>query len=276
MTEKLSVKFWGTRGSIPCPGPGTFRYGGNTACVEVRCGGRLLIFDGGTGIRELGDALMKSGETIDANIFLSHCHIDHIGGFPFFAPFFSDKHRFRLWAGNLAPPLGVRTALGQLTSPPIFPVGLDAFKAAIEYRDFRAGETLRPFDGATLRTAPLHHPDGATGYALDYDGRSVAYLTDNEEPAGNFDPGLVALARGADLAIYDCTFTEEEIASKRGWGHSTWRGGLRLADAAGVKTLCLFHHAPEHDDAFMDRILAAARAARPGTIAAVEGSVIEL
>jgi phosphoribosyl 1,2-cyclic phosphodiesterase len=276
MTSKISVKFWGARGSIPCPGPGTLRYGGNTACVEVRCGGRLLIFDGGTGIRELGDALMKSGETIDADIFLSHCHIDHIGGFPFFAPFFSEKHRFRLWAGNLAPPLGVRKALAHLMSPPIFPIGIDAFRAAIDYRDFRAGKTLQPFSGATLRTAPLHHPDGATGYALDHDGRTIAYLTDNEEPAGDFDAGLVALARGADLAIYDCTFTEEEIASKRGWGHSTWRGGLRLADAAGVKTLCLFHHAPEHDDAFMDRILTAARAARPGTIAAIEGAVIEL
>jgi phosphoribosyl 1,2-cyclic phosphodiesterase len=276
MTSKISVKFWGARGSIPCPGLATLRYGGNTACVEIRCGGRLLIFDGGTGIRELGDALMKSGEPIDADIFLSHCHIDHIGGFPFFAPFFSEKHRFRLWAGNLMPPLGVKDALGKLMSPPIFPINVDAFQAGIDYRDFRAGDTLRPFEGATLRTAPLHHPDGATGYTLDYDGRSIAYLTDNEEPERDFDPRLVALARGADLAIYDCTFTDDEIASKRGWGHSTWRGGLRLADAAKVKTLCLFHHAPEHDDTIMDRILAAARAARPGTIAAIEGAVIEL
>ena len=211
MTSKLTVKFWGVRGSIPCPGPGMVRYGGNTACVEVRCGDRLIIFDGGTGMREFGDALLAAGGPIDADIFLSHCHIDHIGGLPFFAPLYAEGHRFRLWAGNLVPPAGIKSAMHRLMSTPLFPIGIDAFKARVEYRDFAAGATLDPFAGATLRTAPLDHPGGATGYRLDFDGRSIAYLTDNEEPLGDFDPALLALTRGADLAIYDCTYTDDEI-----------------------------------------------------------------
>ena len=122
----------------------------------------------------------------------------------------------------------------------------------------------------------LDHPGGSTGYRIDYGGRSVVYLTDNEGRHEERDKELVAFANGADLVIYDTTYTEEEIDSKKGWGHSTWRDGMRLADAAKVKTFCLFHHAPEHDDATMDEILAQARAARPGTIAAMENTVIQL
>lgn len=275
MDERLSVRFWGVRGSIACPGPGTVRYGGNTPCVEVRCGDRLIIFDGGTGIRPLGDRLMKHAP-VDADIFFSHCHVDHISGLPFFAPFYANANSFRLWAGNLKPTWRMEQVMRMVMGQPTFPIGVEAFQARIEYRDFAAGDTLNPCPGVTLRTAPLDHRGGATGYRIDYAGRSVAYLTDNEKQGGDFSPALVALARGADLAIYDCTFTDEEIAQKTGWGHSTWRDGLRLADAAGVKTFCMFHHAPEHDDDFMDRIAREAQAARPGTIVAAEGNVIEL
>lgn len=275
MTDRFTVTFRGVRGSIACPGPKTARYGGNTPCVEVRCGDRLIIFDGGTGIRELGDELLAQRQPLDADIFLSHAHIDHIGGLPFFAPFYESGHRFRIWSGNLAPASSSRDAISRMMSEPIFPIGLDAFKADIDYRDFRAGETLTPVPGIALRTAPLDHPGGATGYRLDFGGRSLAYLTDNESHE-DIDARLAEFAKGADLAIYDCTYTDEEIASKKGWGHSAWRDGLRLADAAGVKTFCLFHHAPEHDDACMDQIVSEASKIRPGTIAAIEGQTIAL
>lgn len=276
MTTPLTVRFWGVRGSVPCPGPETVRYGGNTPCLEVRCGERLVIFDAGTGLRELGGRLAAAGAPLDTDIFLSHCHIDHINGLPFFAPLFSPANKFRIWAGHLPPEFPVERAVRTLMSYPVFPVGVEQFQAGLEFRDFRAGETIDLAPGIVLRTGPLNHPDGATGYRLEYAGRALAYLTDNEFASPQIDPGLIALVRDADLLVYDTTYTDAEILSKKGWGHSTWREGLRLADAAGAKTFCLFHHAPDHDDDAMDRIAREAQAVRPGTIVATEGQVIAL
>jgi phosphoribosyl 1,2-cyclic phosphodiesterase len=275
MASDFSIHFWGVRGSVACPGPKTVRYGGNTPCLEVRCGDDLVIFDGGTGVHPLGNALLKKGAALDADIFLSHCHLDHIAGLPFFTPFFIPANRFRLWAGNLLPNHNIEEVMRMMMNPPLFPIPIETFRAHIDYRDFRAGEVLHPKPGLTLRTSPLNHPDGATGYRLEYAGRALTYLTDMESE-GAFSPELVSLARGADLLIYDCTYTSDEIASKKGWGHSTWEQGHKLADAAGAKTFCLFHHDPDHDDAFMDAVATAARAARPGTIVAAEGATITL
>lgn len=272
----FSIRFWGVRGSLPCPGPATKRYGGNTPCIEVRCDGRLLILDAGTGLRELGDALVEQGGPIDGDIFLTHCHYDHVIGIPFFAPFFQPQHSFRMWAGNLLPEFQLKGVMERMMSEPLFPIGIDTFKARIDYRDFRAGETILQDDVLTIRTLMLDHPGGATAYRIDSGGRSVAYVTDNEGRREDRDKSLVAFTKGADLVIYDTTYTEDEIDEKKGWGHSTWQDGMRLADAAGVKTFCLFHHAPEHDDTAMDAMLAQARAARPGTIAAIEGQIIRL
>jgi phosphoribosyl 1,2-cyclic phosphodiesterase len=272
----FTIRFWGVRGSLPCPGPATKRYGGNTPCIEVRCDGRLLILDAGTGLRELGDALVEEGGTLDADLFLTHCHYDHVIGIPFFAPFFQHQHRFRMWAGNLLPEFQLKGVMERMMSEPLFPIGIDTFKASIEYRDFRAGETILQAGDLTVRTIMLDHPGGSTAYRIDYGGRSVAYISDNEGRREDRDKPMVAFARNADLVIYDTTYTEDEIDEKKGWGHSTWQDGMRLADAAGVKTFCLFHHAPEHDDAAIDAMLAQARAARPGTIAAIEGQIIRL
>lgn len=276
MTSPMTVRFWGVRGSVPCPGPATVRYGGNTPCLEVRCGDRLVIFDAGTGLRELGGKLTATGAPIDSDIFLSHCHIDHINGLPFFAPLYSTTNRFRIWAGHLPPEFPVERAVRMLMSYPVFPVGVEQFHAELEFCDFQAGETIKLAPDIALRTAPLNHPDGATGYRLEHAGRAFAYLTDNEFASPELDPALLALARNADLVVYDTTYTDQEIQSKKGWGHSTWREGLKLADAAGVKTFCLFHHAPDHDDAVMDQIAREAQAVRPGTIVATEGQVIAL
>jgi phosphoribosyl 1,2-cyclic phosphodiesterase len=272
----FTIRFWGVRGSLPCPGPATKRYGGNTPCVEVRCGERLIILDAGTGLRELGDQLMQDGGAIDADILLTHCHYDHVIGIPFFTPFYHPQHRFRMWAGNLLPEFRLKSVMQRMMSEPLFPIGIDTFKADIDYRDFHAGESVAPGGGVTIRTVALNHPGGATGFRIEYGGRSVAYLTDNEGDREGRDEALIAAARGADLVIYDTAYTEEEIDDKKGWGHSTWQYGMRLADAAGAGTFCLFHHAPEHDDAAMDAMLAEAQAARPGTIAAIEGETIRL
>lgn len=276
MSQPFTARFWGVRGSIACPGPDTMRYGGNTSCVEVRCGERLVIFDGGTGIRELGSNLMASGKTIDADILLSHCHIDHVSGLPFFAPFFAEKNRFRLAAGHLLPHASLEGALRGLMSHPLFPVEVEIFRADMAFRDFTAGATLDLGGGIRVHTAALDHPGGATGYRLEFDGRSLAYITDNEIRPSGPHVALLELARDADLAIYDCTYTDTEIGAKSGWGHSSWRQGIAFAQQAGIKAFGLFHHAPEHDDAAMDRIAAEARAVWARAFVAIEGETVSL
>jgi phosphoribosyl 1,2-cyclic phosphodiesterase len=272
----MSVRFWGVRGSIPCPGPDTVRYGGNTSCVEVRCGDQVLIFDAGTGVRPLGKALLAAGTVTDTDIFLSHCHIDHLIGLPFFAPLHTEGFRVRIWAGDLKPASPIEGAVRKMMSHPLLPIEVDIFKSNVEFRDFRAGETLHPRPGITLQTAPLNHPGGVTGYRIEFSGRSVAYLTDTEMANGSVDPAILALAKSASLVIIDSTYTDAELPSHIGWGHSSWQQCVRLANAAGAQKLCLYHHDPDHDDAHMDAIAAAAGAARPGTIVAKEGLIIDL
>jgi phosphoribosyl 1,2-cyclic phosphodiesterase len=272
----LSVRFWGVRGSIPCPGIRTARYGGNTACVEVRCGDRIIIFDAGTGLRPLGNALVQAGSSVDADIFLSHCHIDHIAGLPFFAPLFLPASQIRLSAGNLLPERALAQVARMVMSEPLFPSQGGLFKANIKFRDFHAGDVLEPHPGITLRTATLNHPGGAIGYRLDCDGCSIAYITDTEHRPGHPDPNVLALARGVDLLIYDGNYTDEEFRRRAGWGHSTWQEGVRIAKAADAVALAIFHHDPDHDDDFLDRVGEEARASWPGAIVATEGATLRL
>jgi phosphoribosyl 1,2-cyclic phosphodiesterase len=276
MQSALSVRFWGVRGTIPSPGPATVRYGGNTPCVEVRCGEHMIVLDAGTGLRVLGNTLMNPGSAVDIDIFLSHCHIDHMEGLPYFSPAFVHGNHLRLWAGNLSPPCRLEGIVRKLISPPLFPIEVEILKAAIEYHDFKAGEVLRPRPDVTIRTAALDHPDGATGYRIEHGGRSLAYITDTESRYKKYINNISSLARGADLVIFDCTYMEEELISRAGWGHSTWQQGLHIAAAAGAKSFCLFHHDPDRDDAALDRLAGEVAAARAGTIVAREGLVLDL
>ena len=270
------VKFWGTRGSIACPGETYERYGGNTSCLEVRCGGQLLIFDAGTGLRRLGQHLLSdNGEDgIEGDLFLTHTHHDHIIGLPFFVPMFKPRNRFRLWAGHLQPGSNLHDILCKFMAPPLFPVPPKIFAANVTYHDFMSGETLEPRPGIRLRTAPLNHPNGATGYRVDYGGKAICYVTDTEQKEGGRDANIVDLVAGADIMIYDCSYTEEEYPRFKGWGHSTWQEGLRICEEANVGRLVIFHHDPSHEDAFMDRVAEAAEKARPGTLVAREGMVL--
>jgi phosphoribosyl 1,2-cyclic phosphodiesterase len=276
LKTSMRVRFWGVRGSIPCPGSSTIRYGGNTPCIEVRCGDRVLIFDAGTGLRPLGIELLKDKRIRNVDIFITHCHLDHVSALPFFGPFFREDYRVRVWAGNLLPADSIEQVMRRLMSSPWFPVPLEIFKAAIEFHDFKSGDVLRPYDDVLLRTAPLDHPDGTNGYRLEYGGKAFALLSDTEGFPGKRDTEMVSLAHRADLAVYDATFTEEELATRADWGHSTWTRGVRMANEADVKHLCLFHHDPSHDDDFMDTLAAEANDARAGTIVAREGQIIDL
>ena len=232
--SSISVRFWGVRGSIACPGPTTLRYGGNTPCVEVRCGSYTLIFDAGTGIRQLGNSLMDTLNGTGFDIFLSHGHIDHVIGLPFFAPLFVEGQVVRVWAGSLQPAGGGRGGGAKADELPFFPLQVDALHAELEFHDFRAGDVINPRPGVTLRTAALNHPGGAIGYRIEYGGQSVAYVTDIELGDGPIDPALLALTKDAALVILDTTYTDEELPSHVGWGHSSWQQGIRLANAAGA------------------------------------------
>ncbi|MDW3205486.1 MAG: MBL fold metallo-hydrolase [Alphaproteobacteria bacterium] len=267
------VKFWGTRGSIACSGPDTMRYGGNTSCIEVMCGSQRLIFDGGTGLRKLGREIAQEGPQ-DIDLFLTHTHLDHIIGLPFFVPFHIPGNNPRVWAGNLLPDRTLKGTLSDMMQAPLFPVPPETFRANVEFHDFEAGDTLTPGTGITLRTAPLNHPNGACGYRIEFDGRSICYITDTEHYPEGRDQTVVDLVRGADIMIYDATYTEEEYPRFVGFGHSTWEEAVRVADAAGVKTLVLFHHEPTHDDEFMDDIAEAVDEARPGSVVAREGMMM--
>ena len=271
--SRLSATFWGVRGSIACPGPTTLRYGGNTPCVEVRAGDRLIVLDAGTGLLALGDRLSRRGEAVDVDILLTHFHLDHICGLPFFAPLFAAGHTVRIWAA--APASELAQVVRTLVSPPLFPAGPTSLKAAVSYRGFAPGAAIEVY-GLGIETAALEHPGGAVGYRLDTGRASLAYVTDTEIGPDPIEERMVALARGADLLIADCTYTEAEIVGRRRWGHATWADAARLADAAGARTLCLFHHDPSHDDAAMDAIGALAQAARPGSMVAREGLTIDL
>ncbi len=264
------LKFWGVRGTLPVPGPATLRYGGNTSCVEVRCGGRSFILDAGTGIRALGDSLKD--ERID--VFLSHTHIDHILGVPFFAPCYDASRHVRFWAGHLHPEHALSETIGAIMQPPVFPLTIWDFKARVEFNDFAAGGEFSgdwQEDGISISTYALSHPDRATGWRINYGGKSVCYITDYEHTSGTVEEGLVRFVKGADVLIYDSTYTDEEFARYKGWGHSTWQQGVRLAEAAGAGTLTVFHHDPDATDAVLDKRAEALKSLRSDAVVAREG-----
>lgn len=267
------VRFWGVRGSIACPGPDTVAYGGNTSCIAVHCGPHLLVFDAGTGLRGLGEHVAESGVT-DIDLFLTHTHIDHIEGLPFFRPAYLPGTRIRVWSGHLADGMSTEGALCHLMSAPIFPVRVDMFAGEISFHDFSAGERLEPRPGVALRTAPLNHPQNATGYRIEYGGRSICYVTDTEHRPGAPDENVLGLIDGADIVIYDAMFDDDEYPRFAGWGHSTWQEGARLCRRAGARTLAIFHHLPGRTDSELDRIAGRAAEAFPSAVVAREGMTL--
>jgi len=266
-----TVKFWGVRGSIACPSPDHMVYGGNTSCVEVCAGGHVFVLDAGTGVRGLGRDLLKRGVR-SATMLLTHTHLDHINGFPFFAPAFTPDFKLRVLAAHLyGKQDGIRAVLANQMDNPTFPVPLSAMKGVVAFEDFAVGDTLEPAPGIRIRTAALRHPNGSTAFRIERDGVSVCYVTDTEHLPGEPDQNILGLIQGADLVIYDSTYTDEEFPAKVGWGHSTWQEGVRLSQAAGVKRHVIFHHDPDHDDLAMAAIEAEAKAMWANTLVAREG-----
>ncbi|HEY2067517.1 MAG TPA: MBL fold metallo-hydrolase [Gemmatimonadaceae bacterium] len=288
----LTLRFWGTRGSIPSPGPLTARYGGNTPCLELRTAdGWLVILDAGTGIRELGRSLLQraNGGSVAGDIFLTHAHWDHIQGIPFFAPLFRKGNHFTIWgSGSLQTSID-RVVRDQM-SPVVFPVSFEELQARIDFQEL--AEEERAGRGYEVRAMAVRHPGGALGYRFSErndQGGGLVYVSDNElSPAGRYDDPpdwrkrFVAFVRGASVLVHDTMYTADEYQSFVGWGHSTYEDATALALEAEVERLVLFHHHPERTDADVDRCvdgcraLVAKRGGRLEVSAAAEGMTLEV
>ncbi len=272
----MKICYYGVRGSIPTPGPETIRYGGNTPCVAVWCDGELVILDAGTGLRVLGEELMatrfgKGGGR--ATLLVTHTHWDHIQGFPFFRPAYVNGNSFQI-AGMHQINKGLETAMHHQQQYQNFPVLLSQMPARITFNALSEDAGLS-IGGLSISTTVLNHPGGACAYRVDHGDHAVVYATDTEHYP-EIDLRLLALCLGADVLIYDATYTPEEYREHVGWGHSTWQKGIELATAAGVKALHLFHHHPSHSDEFMEAVLAEARKSFPETHLAREGWTVDL
>ena len=293
----MRVRFWGTRGSIPTPGPRTLRYGGNTACVELRTDdGHLFILDCGTGLFELGRELAGESQPMVGSILLSHTHWDHTQGFAFFGPAYRKGNMFTVYA---AP--GVDRSLSDVLAQQMdylnFPISLEERGAAVKYEE--VGEETFGVDNVRVRTQYLNHTVLTLGFRIMSGGASVVYVADHEP----FSPGLyrsgvtnptladivhagdrkhVDFLRDADLVIHDAQFTEAEFERRHNWGHGTAEYVVDVCVAAGVKEVALFHHDPDHDDALVERIesdaqeRARARGSNLRVVAAAEGLVFNL
>jgi phosphoribosyl 1,2-cyclic phosphodiesterase len=309
MAAGMRVTFWGVRGSIPCPGPATVRYGGNTACLELRVGdeNRLIIIDAGSGIRPLGDQLMKSDlpkGPIRTTIFLSHTHWDHIMGFPFFTPIYIPGTTLQICGPVTYEEDKLDTIVGAQLSYRYFPVRQEELQADITYLELKEG-TRDLGGGLTVTTKYLNHPILVLGYRFEYGGRVFCTAYDHEmfqnvfqmEPdQPGYDPDVMRegelaareenekVARffqGADLLVHDTQYTAREYQKKKGWGHSTFESAINAAHKAGVKHLVLFHHDPLRTDGELTALVRAYTRAMEGksslTVSvAREGATVEV
>jgi phosphoribosyl 1,2-cyclic phosphodiesterase len=275
------LSFWGVRGSTPTVDPATWRYGGNTPCLElIAPDGTQFILDCGTGVRMLGSRCTapNGSSGAETHIFVTHYHWDHIQGIPFFSPLYAENNEFHFYSFR-SKFLG-RDSLKQVFEAqmalPYFPVDLSAMNAKRKFKEVAGGDSFKIRENK-ITARWLNHPQGCLGFRIETPAGTVAYATDNEPGDPKLDKSLCELAKGADIFVNDAQYTPEQLAStRRGWGHSSWLEGVRVAREAGAKTLVLFHHDPDSTDRMVDSLLRQARDEFELVFAASEGMVISL
>jgi phosphoribosyl 1,2-cyclic phosphodiesterase len=252
----MIIKCWGSRGSIPVSGKEYVKYGGDTTCLEIRTrSGDLIIVDAGTGIRRLGNELIKE-QRHDFNFLFTHAHWDHLMGFPFFKPLYRRNTKIRMHRCPL-PSSFVESMLSKVMDPPNFPVRYSDLKADIIYEE--SCPTRFQIGSVVILPIPLSHPNNGSGYKFIEDGKTFIFLTDNElgyiHPGGLGFQGYLEHCLDAELLIHDAEYTPEEYKSKIEWGHSVYTDALELALKANVKQFGLFHLNQERTDLQADGIL---------------------
>jgi phosphoribosyl 1,2-cyclic phosphodiesterase len=275
----MLITFHGVRGSTPCHGDDIARYGGNTSCVSVAAPGEdPLLFDLGTGVRYFGLGHPKD-EPFRGVCLLSHLHWDHVQGLPFFGPLLRDDSELVVYAPVQSCGKGAAEVLAETICPPLFPIGLEGLPGRVDVREVRPQFQVGGYDVAS---AAVPHVGAACGYRVTHGGRSVAYVSDHQQPinGARIDDGVRALCDGVDLLIHDAQYTPAEFAKKRDWGHCTIEYAVWLAGEVGARRLALFHHDPTHDDEMIDRMAASAAACGQEkgveVFAAFEGLVVDL
>lgn len=247
--DAIKVTFWGVRGSHPQCKLSHTEVGGHTSCVSLEVDDQYLIFDAGTGIIDAGNEVLKRGLK-KATLLISHAHADHISGFAFFKPLHCPDFDLRVVSSGLLTEERIESILTRVISPPYFPVSWDQIACKKSCIDVPSGAQFS-VGHLKISTIALDHPGGSSGYRIDIGDKSVCYITDTGHTPGEINHNLVEFIQRTDLLIYDAMYTEEEFSAKPTWGHSTWNQAVALAKAAAIRDLALFHHNPDHDDAFM-------------------------
>ena len=273
--RRLRIKFWGVRGSVPTPCRENLGIGGNTACVELETADEaIVIFDAGSGIRNLGLDLVQraNGQPLDIHLFFTHFHLDHIIGLPFFLPLLNKRNSVTIYSSPYSAPSG--SSLEGLMAFPYFPLTFDSVPAALNIAKVTSGEVRLGRIG--VQAFPVCHPQGACGFRIQVSGATVIHIPDREPGDEQLDRAAREFSRGAELLIHDSNYTPAEYENYRGWGHSPWTEAVQLARDAQVNRLMLFHHDPRHTDEMVERIAGKARLRFPNTQAATEGASLEI